>query len=201
MNLQSIVTHSKRDYKKQASLTKRQNKLQQKFQVFEPNHVWVSDTTCFRVKGKFYYICIIIDLFSRRVVAHGISPKHSTYLISSTMKRALNSRGHPQNLTFHSDQGCQFTSKVFQTLLYVNNIVQSLSRTGKPHDNAVAEAFFSSLKKEELYRTNYKSEREIHESVDKYVIFYNTQRPHGTIAYKTPEQFEELHRGEQREVS
>jgi transposase InsO family protein len=75
----------------------------------------------------------------------------------------------------------------------VNNIVQSFSRSGRPHDNALSEAFFSSLKKEELYRTNFKSEREFRECVDKYILFYNTERPHGTLAYKTPERFEKLY--------
>lgn len=201
MGLQSIGRHSKRDHKKQAGLAKRQNRLQRQFDVSEPNRVWVSDTTCFKVKDKYYYVCVIIDLFSRRVAAHGISPKHSTYLITSTLKRALDERKHPQQLMFHSDQGTQYTSKVFRTLLRVNNIVQSFSRSGKPHDNAVAEAFFSSLKKEELYRLNFKSEREFYECVDNYIVFYNTQRPHGTLAYKTPERFEEQYQKKQKKAS
>jgi transposase InsO family protein len=94
---------------------------------------------------------------------------------------------------FHSDQGTQYTSKVFRTLLRLNKVVQSFSQSGRPHDNAVAEAFFSALKKEELYRINFKSEREFCESVDNYVTFFNTERPHTTLGYKTPEKFEELY--------
>ena len=75
----------------------------------------------------------------------------------------------------------------------MNNLVQSFLKSGSPRDNAVAEAFFSSLKKEELYRTKYKSEREFRISVDEYIEFYNTKRPHGTLAYKTPVRFEELY--------
>jgi len=193
MSLKSVVTYSKIEYKKQVGLTKRQNKLFQQFDVSEPNQVWVSDTTCFKLKDKYYYICVIIDMFSRKVVAHGISQKHSTYLTTSTMKRALNSREYPQNLTFHSDQGSQYISKAFRKLLYVNNVVQSLSRAGKPHDNAVAESFFSFLKKEELYRVNYKSERELCGSIDKFITFYNTERPHGSLSYKVPDQFEKIY--------
>ena len=192
MDLQSIGRHSKREYKKQAVQTRRQNILKQQFNVNAPNCVWVSDTTCFKIKEKYYYICTIIDLFSRKIVAYKISNKHSTYLITRTLKQALEERNHPQQLTFHSDQGTQYTSKTFRNLLHVNNIVQSFSRSGRPHDNAVAEAFFSALKKEELYRTNYKSEREFFESVDNYILFYNTKRPHGTLAYKTPERFEKI---------
>ena len=94
---------------------------------------------------------------------------------------------------FHSDRGTQYTSKSFQNLLRVNNIVQSFSKTGSPHDNAVAEAFFSSMKKEELYRTNYKSEREFRESVEDYITFYNQKRPHGYLKYKMPDKFEEIY--------
>ena len=200
MGLESIGRHSKRDYKKKAGLTKRQNTLQQQFDISEPNRVWVSDTTCFKVKDKYYYICVIIDLFSRKVVAHRISQKHSTYLITSTVRLALKDRDYPKQLTFHSDQGCQYTSKAFQNLLCMNNIVQSFSRSGKPHDNAVVEAFFSALKKEELYRINFKSEREFFECVDNYMVFYNTKRPHGTLAYKTPEKFETIFLNKQNEA-
>jgi len=197
MGLEAVGRNSKREHKKKGGLTKRQNILQQQFNVLKPNQVWVSDTTYFRVKEKSYYICIIIDLFSRRVVAYRISPKHSTYLITSTLRLALKERDYPEQLTFHSDQGCQYTSKAFQNLLRMNKIVQSFSRTGTPHDNAVAEAFFSALKKEELYRTNFKSEREFFECVDDYMVFYNAKRPHGTLAYKTPEKFETLFWGKQ----
>lgn len=70
------------------------------------------------------------------------------------------------------------------------NVVQSFSKSGSPHDNAVAEAFFSAMNKEELYRVNYKSEREFRVSVDNYIDFYNAERPHGTLGYKTPDRFE-----------
>ena len=200
MDLQSIGRRSKREYKKQAVRTRRQNILQQQFKVNTPNSVWVSDTTCFKVKDKYYYVCIIIDLFSRKAIAYNISTKHSTYLITRTLKQAFEERNRPQQLTFHSDQGTQYTSKAFRNLLRMNNIVQSFSRSGRPHDNAVAEAFFSALKKEELYRTNYKSEREFFESVDNYILFYNTKRPHGTLAYKTPERFEEVYGTEKEAI-
>ena len=103
MGLQSIGRNSKREYQKQITRNKRSNRLQQQFNVSEPNKVWVSDTTCFKVENKYYYICIVLDLFFRKIIAYRISPKHSTYLITSTVRRALKERNHPQNLTFHSD--------------------------------------------------------------------------------------------------
>ena len=89
-------------------------------------------------------------------------------------------------------------SNAFQKLLHMNKVVQSFSRAGKPHDNAVAEAFFSSMKKEELYRYSYKSEREFRAGVDSYIHFYNAERPHATLAYKTPDGFEEQYYGHSR---
>lgn len=193
MGLYSIGTDSKREYKKSAKLSKKQNLLQRKFTAAEPNLVWVSDVTCFKVKKKYFYICVIIDLFSRKVISHRVSLNNSTYLVTSTFKKAFAARNHPQNLTFHSDRGVQYTSNAFRRLMSLNKVVQSFSNSGRPHDNAVAEAFFSSMKKEELYRNNYRSEREFRVSVDDYIQFYNLERPHSTLGYKTPDRFEELY--------
>ena len=139
------------------------------------------------------HVCVILDLFSRKVVAHRVSPKNSTYLVTSTFRQAYRNRNEPQHLMFHSDQGPQYTSNTFRKLLRMNKVVQSFSKSGRPHDNAVAESFFASMKREEIYRTQYHSERQFMESVDTYIEFYNTKRPHSTLNYKTPDGFELLH--------
>lgn len=157
------------------------------------NRIWVSDVTCFKINQNYLYICVILDLFSRKVVAHRVSPKNSTYLITSTFRQAFQRRNAPQSLVFHSDQGAQYTSKAFRKLLRMNKVVQSFSRSRQPHDNAVMESFFASMKREEIYRTQYGSERQFVKSVDDYVEFYNIQRPHSTLNYKTPAQFEAIH--------
>lgn len=198
MGLQSITRYSKRDYQKEKRLAKKQNLLQRQFQADEPNRVWVSDVTCFKINDKYLYVCAILDLFSRRVIAYRISPKNSTYLITSTFKQAFQSRNVPQSLLFHSDQGAQYTSKTFRKLLRMNKVVQSFSAPGQPHDNAVMESFFASMKREEIYRTQYKSEQQFVKSVDNYIKFYNTQRPHSTLNYKTPNQFEAIHEGKKK---
>ncbi len=88
---------------------------------------WVSDITCFKVKGKWIYVCVIIDLYSRKVVGYHISSKSSTRLLTTTFKNTYADRGKPQELTFHSDQGSQYTSKAFTSLLKECNAKQSLS--------------------------------------------------------------------------
>ena len=134
-----------------------------------------------------------LDLFSRKIIAHRVSAKNSTYLISSTFRRAFQERNNPQNLTFHSDQGAQYTSNTFRKLLRVNKVVQSFSKSGRPHDNVVAESFFASMKREKIYRNQYKSEMQFVRSIDNYIEFYNARRPHRTLNYKTPDQFEEIY--------
>ena len=109
---------------------------------------------------------MIIDLFSRKVVAHNTLLKNSTYLVASSFRQAFSDRGKPNDLISRSDRGCQYTAGAFQKLLKMNNVVQSFPKSGSPHDNAVAEAFFANMKKEELYRTNYKSERELCKAID-----------------------------------
>ena len=200
MGLYSIRKNSKREHKKKISYAKKRNHLQRQFNTTAPNLVWVSDVTCFKVKEQYFYLCVIIDLFSRKVVSYKVSKSNSTYLITSTFRKAFETRSFPKKLIFHSDRGVQYTSKTFRKLLSVNKVVQSFSNSGKPHDNAVAEAFFSSLKTEELYRTNYRSEREFRQSVEDYILSYNTQRPHRTLAYRTPERFEQEHSNKKNPV-
>lgn len=190
MGLASIRATAKGDYTRLQSYEKKANVLKRQFQVNAPNLVWVSDVTCFRFKERWYYICVILDLFSRKVVAYGISPNNSTRLITCTFKRAMAERLPGANLMFHSDQGTQYTAYAFRKLLAIHGVTQSFSKAGTPHDNAVAESFFATFKKEELYRTNYHSEAELCKRIGEYMMFYNDSRPHTTLHYKTPNQAE-----------
>lgn len=95
MGLQSVTLYSKRDYQKRERLSKKQNILQRQFQVDAPNRVWVSDVTCFKINNKYLYVYAILDLFSRKVVAHRVSHKNSTYLITSTFRQAFQNRNTP----------------------------------------------------------------------------------------------------------
>ena len=171
------------EYQSRDQYKKRQNKA---------DHVWVSDTTCFKLNNLYYYICVIIDLYSRRVVAHSISPKHSTQLITRAFKSAFKIRQPGDGLIFHSDRGSQYTSYAFGKLLKACKAEHSFSPTGKPCHNAVMESFFSSMKKEKLYRTNYHSVNELMKHVGKYIEFYNMERPHAGLDYKTPNTYERL---------
>ena len=99
---------------------------------------------------------------------------------------AYEKRKRPEGLLFHSDQGIQYTAYAFRKLLEDSGVQQSFSTPGHPHDNAVAESFYAILKREELYRRIYKSGREFRDSIDEFMDYYNTARPHRHNGYKSP---------------
>lgn len=170
------------------------NEIKQNFTTDKPNLVWVSDITYVKVNGTFYYICVIIDLFSRKVISYGVSNKIDTQLVVNTFKKAYNIRNCPKNLIFHSDRGSQYTAKEFRNLLDQYGIIQSFSAKGYPYDNAVAEAFFKFLKLEELNRKTYNNKTELDISLFEYIEgFYNCKRPHSANNMLSPNQKEKLY--------
>ena len=183
----AIVSGSKKLYL--MSQERKQNILNQQFQVSRPNEVWVSDVTLFRYNNKIYYICVILDLYARKVVGYRVSKSNSTQLTKGTFKTAYEYR-QPTDLIFHSDQGANYTSRAFMSYLKALGIQQSFSRASTPYDNSVMESFFKSMKTERLYRTDFRSEREIRKAVKEYVQYYNSKRPHSIINYRTPDAFE-----------
>lgn len=194
MGLLSIRQDAKKVYvKEQRSL---KNHLNQQFEATRPNEIWVSDVTYFLCKNIKYYICAIIDLYARRVVGYRVGKNNSTQLVKSTFKQAYESRKPESKLLFHTDQGSNYRSYAMCSYLQKLNVTQSFSRAGVPYDNSVMESFFSSLKREELYRTKYRSEAEFRAAVDRYIVFYNERRPHTKNGYKTPMKLESIYYGE-----
>ena len=191
MGLRSVSATSKQQWKKSNSYERKSNILQRQFHAEEPNCVWVSDVTCMKLKDRYYYLCAIVDLYSRKVIAHKVSTRNSTQLITATLRMAYDTRTPGENLIFHSDQGSQYTSHAFRQLLKKLRIAQSFSNAGTPHDNAVMESFFAVFKKEEFYRNNYRSEAELRKKINEYIAFYNQKRPHTTLNLQTPEQYED----------
>lgn len=191
MGLSSIRTTAKQDYRRLHAEERKENVFQQQFHADKPNQVWVSDVTCFKLGNYYLYTCVILDLFSRKMIAHKVSRKNSTQLITSTFKMAWEQRSPKAGLIFHSDRGAQYTSHRFQQLLREHSVTQSFSSPGHPHDNAMVESFFATLKKEELYRKDHTSETAFRRGVDSYIEFYNCQRPHRTLGNHTPCQIED----------
>jgi len=189
MGLVSIRSGAKKQFEDESRKCK--NLVKRKFKTDRPNQIWVSDVTYYRFKEKQYFICVIIDLYSRKVVGYKVGFSNNTHLTKETFKTAYESRRPNAGLVFHSDQGGNYRARVFMNYLSARNVTQSFSKPGVPYDNSVMESFFSSMKREELYRGKYRSERELRAAIDKYIQFYNTERPHETLRYKTPQQKED----------
>jgi putative transposase len=167
------------------------NLLNRNFEATERNRVWVGDITQVRVRGEWHYICVVIDLFSRRVIGCNVSRSASAALATGAMKRAA--RGHTRldGLVFHSDQGFQYVSERFREQLRILGVRQSMSRRGNCWDNAPAESFFATLKKELLSTTTWTSARVLHAELEKYIRYYNTERLHSTLGYYSPKDYEQ----------
>ena len=193
LGLHSIRLDAKKQFKRKQQYAKK-NLLKQQFSADHPNQIWVSDITYFKVKSYWVYLCVILDLYSRKIIAWRVSRHMSTNLVTATFKAAFEERGRPQNLTFHSDRGTQYISKTFEELLQKCGVKRSFSATAKPLDNAVAETFFSTFKREEAYRREYTSEQHFRRSTEEYIQFYNEVRPHQTLRFKTPQAFEDAFR-------
>lgn len=172
---------------------RRENLINRQFSTSRPNEVWVSDVTYFSYNKKTYFICVILDLYSRKVISYHISLKNSTQLTKRAFKYAYQIRKPQDGLIFHSDNGSNYISKSFTTYLRQCGVIQSYSKARTPYDNSVCESFFGNLKAEELWRTNYHSEKELFDSVKQYVSKYNNERPHSFLRYMTPIKFENLY--------
>lgn len=172
-----IGTNAKKNYLKR--LERKKNILNREFDVSRPNEVWVSDVTELKFKHKKIFLCIVLDLYARKVVGFRFSSKNSTQLTKSTLSAAYKLR-KPTDLLllFHSDQGANYTSRTFRTYLKELGIKSSFSNPGEPHDNAVMESFNTTLKKEEFYVRHYRSERDLKDSIKEYIEFYNSYRIH-----------------------
>lgn len=184
LGLKSIRQNAKATFRQFNA--RRVNIVARQFKAVEPNAIWVGDVTYFRLKGRTFYVCAIIDLYWRMVVSHRVGATNSTRLTKSTFADALRCRQAREGLVFHSDQGANYTSRTYARFLRERGVTQSFSATGRPCDNAVAECFFRNLKTEELYRRNYRSFREFKVGVADYIRFYNERRPHFANNGRTP---------------
>ena len=156
-----------------------QNLPSQKFDQKAPNLVWVCDFTYVKVGGTFHYICVILDLYARKVIACRVGKKIDRFLAIDTLRDAVRLRGVSKGVMFHTDRGSQFTSGEFRKVIDELGMVQSFSAKGHPYDNAVMECFFKYLKKEELNRRSYRTVEQLKQSLVSYISgFYNPRRPH-----------------------
>jgi len=168
------------------------NTLDREFTASAPNRKWVTDITYLATAQGWVYLAVVLDLFSRKVVGWSIRRSLETTLVAEALRRAIESRRPAgKELLHHSDRGSQYTSEIYQQTLRMLGIECSMSRAGECYDNAVMERFFWSLKHEWTKHENFENLAAAHLSVFKYIeTFYNAERLHQTLGYKSPEKFE-----------
>ena len=155
--------------------------------------LWASDITYIRTKEGWLYLSVIVDLYSRRIIAWSTSERIDELLVIKTLDKAIRIRKPGEGLIFHSDRGSQYASYKVRNILSENHILQSMSSTGNCYDNAAVESFFSTLKKELVYQETYQTREEAEMSLFNYIeVFYNRFRRHSTLGYLSPENFENL---------
>lgn len=172
------------------------NRLQREFTVEQPDQVWVTDITYIRTHEGWLYLTVVIDLYSRAVVGWSMNSTMATELVLDAMMMAVWRRRPKTPVMIHSDQDSQFGSDDFNRWCKDNQLIPSMSRRGNCWDNAVAESFFSSLKKERIKRNIYATRQDAKSDVFDYIEgFYNRVRRHSHLGQLSPLEFEQLRTG------
>ncbi|MEJ0232923.1 IS3 family transposase [Klebsiella michiganensis] len=168
------------------------NRVQRQFTVVRANQVWVTDITYIRTWQGWLYLAVVIDLFARNVVGWSMKPTLSRELALDALMMAVWRRKPDSEVIVHSDQGSQYGSDDWLRFCRANNLAPSMSRRGNCWDNAVAESFFSSLKKERIRKRIYKTRDLARADIFDYIeVFYNRARRHSHLGGVSPEAFEQ----------
>jgi putative transposase len=168
------------------------NLLDRQFRADRPDEKWVSDVTFIPTREGWLFLATVMDLYSRRIIGWAMGERNTTALIVSALSMALSGRGPLSGVLLHSDQGRQYASEEYQSLLKEHNMVCSMSRKGNCWDNAVMESFYHLLKAELIAFENFRTRAQARAAIFDYIeIFYNRQRSHSAIGYHTPVAFEE----------
>ncbi|MGC4063443.1 MAG: IS3 family transposase [Polyangiaceae bacterium] len=167
------------------------NLLGQDFTAGAPNEVWVSDITYIWTGEGWCYLATVIDLYSRRIVGWAVADNMRAQLVVRALQRAIELRSPQAGLIVHTDRGSQYASAAYRKLLKTNSLRQSMSGTGSCYDNAVAESFFASLKKECVSRKVFATRTEAFDAIAAYIEgFYNSNCRHSTLGYVSPISYE-----------
>jgi putative transposase len=167
------------------------NVVGREFKVNVPNTIWVSDITYIWTMEGWLYLCIILDLCSRKAIGWSMESRITTSLTVSALSMAATHRKPAEDLVFHSDRGVQYAAEAFRERLGEYKMIQSMSRKGDCWDNACAESFFATLKTEEVFHRKYKTREEARNRIFEYIaVFYNRKRRHSFLDFQSPEKYE-----------
>lgn len=155
-----------------------------------PGKLLAGDITYLRLGKSFLYLAVVLDLYNREVVGWSMGNSLETSLVLKALDAAMKKVGPDAEVVFHSDRGSQYASKTYRNFLKNKNIKPSMSRKGNCYDNAYVESWFSSLKKEWIYRRSYSTEAQLRALVFEYIeVWYNKKRKHSSLGNQSPEMY------------
>jgi transposase InsO family protein len=167
------------------------NLLNREFKVEAADKAWVADITYIWTREGWLYLAAVLDLFSRSVVGWAMGGRCDGELALEALRMALDQRSPPE--LHHSDRGCQYACKAYQSELEAHGIDVSMSRKGNCYDNAVMESFFHTLKTELVHHRSYQTRQIAYSDIFEYIeVFYNRRRRHSTLGYLSPAEFERV---------
>lgn len=168
------------------------NILNREFSPGPKNKVWVSDITYIKTGEGWLYLAIVMDLGSRRILGWGMSESLESDVVTRALDMALIRARDSSVKLFHSDRGVQYASEAIRKKLDHYGIQMSMSRKGNCYDNACAESFFHTLKTEYIFHERFDSLEEAKAGIFEWIeVFYNRQRIHSSLDFKTPEEYSE----------
>ena len=167
------------------------NRLLEQAQPVRPDAVWVADITYVETQEGFLYVAGILDRCSRRCIGWALGASLATTLPLAALAMALTQRRPGDGWLHHSDQGVQYASRNYRQRLAQAGAVPSMSRRGNGYDNAAMESFWSSLKRELVYRRQFATRAEARAAIFEWIeVFYNRTRCHSALGFKSPVDFE-----------
>ena len=167
------------------------NRLAWPFASSAANRIWAADITHIPTRRGWLYLAVVVDLYSRRVVGWAMSDRMQQDLTNAALAMAIARRDPAPGVIHHSDRGSQYASQAYRDQLARHGFVSSMSRIAMPYDNAVVESFFSSLKNELTHHEQFETIEAARAKVFDYIeVFYNRQRKHESLGYRSPAQFE-----------
>ena len=174
------------------------NRLERDFAPAAPNQIWTSDITYLWTDEGWLYLAIVLDLFNREVVGWSLKPSMTADLVTDALTMAWFRRRPEPGVVLHSDRGSQYASSAFQAKLAAYGMTCSMSRKGNCWDNAPTESWFNSFKNERIHGVRYDTRAAMEVVSFEYIeVFYNRQRQHSTLGYRSPMQYLERWRQEQ----
>jgi len=155
------------------------------------NQIWVGDVTYLAVGSRWWYLATVLNQYSRRVLSWRLADVRDSRLTRSAVEAALRRRRPAAGLIFHSDRGSEFLAAPFRQRLDDHGVQQSMTRGGAPDENAHMECFFHSLKAEVIHGRCFKTVHDLRTQLSRYVRYYNHQRLHSALAYRSPVDYEQ----------